>query len=489
MTYKEREPRKLVTLEVHLKDFSMRSTSDESSMNLSRGGAFIRMDAPYPEGTLIKYEIKVPDKDTISGAARVVWVREKPSEENDPPGVGIKFVKMSPESESLLDEVLAGGVVELVAVPDKPAKEEPEDKPDREAPAESPPDEPRKESPSPEEESSVEKIGQDSDNSAGKISSKTEPRDSPKEPKTEKKEEKRDSGDEVPSKKGIDQAKKESQKRSSPLIWIIGAAILAAVIWRLARSGSGEETRDQSNIETEPAAPAQTGADKEEQPIPKPEETPSPASPRQPQELPSEPAAAEEPPAQESAAPEEPPAEEPTAQEQATPEPEAESAAATGRTEEAVTAPAAETTRLIVDTSPKGATILIDGVAQAGVTPMKLQVEKGKTIEITAKLPGFLTHEESFTAKQKNDKLAIGLDAARIKFKINSKPDGTRILIDGKWNGNTPRTFLRRKYKPEFTFKLEKRGYQSIEGIVTEKDWFEQGRYYIFTFDEPLQPK
>ena len=112
MNKKDREPRKAVELEVHLRDFSLTMASDESSWNLSRGGAFIKMDTPYPKGTLVKFGIKAPGDKTISGAGMVAWQRAGSTREDEPSGVGLQDVDLG------LHDVELRNLADLVAAPD-----------------------------------------------------------------------------------------------------------------------------------------------------------------------------------------------------------------------------------------------------------------------------------------------------------------------------------------------------------------------------------
>ena len=96
-------------------------------MNLSRGGVFVKMVNPYRPGTLVKMQIQVPGDEQIVGPGRVVWRRESVSDEYGPSGMGVKFLKLSAESQKLLDKVLDGADGEMVAATAESGK--PVDKP------------------------------------------------------------------------------------------------------------------------------------------------------------------------------------------------------------------------------------------------------------------------------------------------------------------------------------------------------------------------
>jgi hypothetical protein len=74
---------------------------------------FIKSLHPAPTGTLLKIECEV-DKGpkAIRAVARVVWHREQ-DQPHSPSGMGVKFVKLDPDSASLIAEIVAkSGVLE-----------------------------------------------------------------------------------------------------------------------------------------------------------------------------------------------------------------------------------------------------------------------------------------------------------------------------------------------------------------------------------------
>lgn len=107
MRKNHREQRTPLELAVHLKDFSLTNELDERSWNLSRGGAFIKMAVPFEASTLVKFEMQAPGDKTITGVGKVAWQRPTGDDDGIPSGIGLKFVKLSNESELILDELLA----------------------------------------------------------------------------------------------------------------------------------------------------------------------------------------------------------------------------------------------------------------------------------------------------------------------------------------------------------------------------------------------
>lgn len=70
--------------------------------NVSRSGVFIRSKDPLPVGTEVNltFTVIMDDVETIEGAGRVVRVQD------DPPGMGVAFTKLTKYSEDLLARLL-----------------------------------------------------------------------------------------------------------------------------------------------------------------------------------------------------------------------------------------------------------------------------------------------------------------------------------------------------------------------------------------------
>ena len=76
---------------------------DEYVTNLSRSGAFIKTKTPLPVGTKVNLHFTVlhEDMETVTGVGEVVRVP------NDPPGVGVVFSELSPDSAAVIERMLA----------------------------------------------------------------------------------------------------------------------------------------------------------------------------------------------------------------------------------------------------------------------------------------------------------------------------------------------------------------------------------------------
>lgn len=71
--------------------------------NISQSGIFIRSDDPLPSGTTVnlRFTIIMDDMETIEGVGQVVRVS------HDPPGMGVVFVKLAPQSKQLIQRLLS----------------------------------------------------------------------------------------------------------------------------------------------------------------------------------------------------------------------------------------------------------------------------------------------------------------------------------------------------------------------------------------------
>ena len=513
MSYTEREPRKAVELEILMKDFSFIKTAEESSLNLSQGGAFIKMDEPYPTGTLVKFKLKTPDDKVIDGVGKVAWFRKANSDSTVPSGVGIKFLKMSDEGRAALEKILETAEVivpepEILPAEEKAAAEKTSDAPPEAkistAPASRksvPPEmsgEPTSAPAEPKEAEAEERVSTDPDTNRAYNAKKTQTISFPpkglvrteaeeKAPSTESADESSAGGrDSEAAEKEASAAVAASAAVESPSVAVEaatdtnkvtpseggsgGTKLLVAAIVVIAAAiglwavfgmdgGAGAPPTEPSEPTAEPPQAAPSPADEAPEPPPTPPPTPMQAAP-----VNEAPAAA----ADEGSAPQA--------------EPATAAAAEPAPVSEEMTA-----VEVVVD--PPEATLTVNDVAQTGSSPFQVQLPKDKESTLIARAAGFITQTVPFTPSEETPSAHINLLPARIKFDISSTPPGARILIDGKFNGTTPYTFLRKKYKPDYHWKIEKKGYESVEGTIPEDQWVEEGRYYIFTLNAELPRK
>jgi uncharacterized protein (TIGR02266 family) len=102
-----RDKRTLLSLKIRYKSATLEDFIERYSIDISRGGVFIKAKKPLAVGTLLKFEFMLQDQSTlIHGVGRVVWRRDQSeADPHNPSGMGIKFIKMDPESRSVVQRI------------------------------------------------------------------------------------------------------------------------------------------------------------------------------------------------------------------------------------------------------------------------------------------------------------------------------------------------------------------------------------------------
>lgn len=105
-----KDKRTLLSLKIRYKSATLEDFIERYSSDISRGGVFIKAKKPLAVGTLLKFEFILQDQSTlIHGVGRVVWRRdEAETDAENPSGMGIKFIKMDPESRSVVQRIAEG---------------------------------------------------------------------------------------------------------------------------------------------------------------------------------------------------------------------------------------------------------------------------------------------------------------------------------------------------------------------------------------------
>ena len=74
--------------------------------NISLGGMFVVSGEPRPAGTTLELSFKLPEQPApVRGRGRVAWVRERDEGLERPPGMGVRFLELTPGSRELIDRL------------------------------------------------------------------------------------------------------------------------------------------------------------------------------------------------------------------------------------------------------------------------------------------------------------------------------------------------------------------------------------------------
>src|SRR5437763_3437584 len=104
-----RDMRTPITLKIKFKSSNLDQFIERYSVDVSRGGIFIRTKEPLPVGTQLRFEFQLQDASSlIAGDGTVVWIREHdPARQGVAPGMGVRFDKLAAESQKVLDRILS----------------------------------------------------------------------------------------------------------------------------------------------------------------------------------------------------------------------------------------------------------------------------------------------------------------------------------------------------------------------------------------------
>src|SRR3954469_17705372 len=105
-----KDPRaRVLNMTVRYKSATVDEFIENHSHDISKGGIFIKTRAPFPAGTLLKFEVRIAeDQRLMQGVGRVVWRREpERAEDGFPAGMGIKFIKTVEGAAELISQIIA----------------------------------------------------------------------------------------------------------------------------------------------------------------------------------------------------------------------------------------------------------------------------------------------------------------------------------------------------------------------------------------------
>jgi len=98
-----------ITLRIRFKSASLDDFIARYGADVSPGGIFIRTKQPVEVGTALRFVFSLGDgSPLLAGTGTVAWVRESdPARANNIPGMGLRFDKLSPDSQHTHQLVLA----------------------------------------------------------------------------------------------------------------------------------------------------------------------------------------------------------------------------------------------------------------------------------------------------------------------------------------------------------------------------------------------
>ncbi|MCS6913556.1 MAG: TIGR02266 family protein [Myxococcales bacterium] len=104
-----RATRTPITLKIKFKSSSLDQFIERYSVDVSRGGIFIRTKEPLPVGTTLRFEFQLQDGSSlIGGEGTVVWNRAyDPNRIGVAPGMGVRFDKLTADSQRVLERILS----------------------------------------------------------------------------------------------------------------------------------------------------------------------------------------------------------------------------------------------------------------------------------------------------------------------------------------------------------------------------------------------
>src|SRR3982750_4794826 len=104
----DKDTRGPVNLRIKFRSESLQQFIERYGVDVSRGGIFIRTREPLPVGTRLKLDFQLVDAAPLfQGDGTVVWIREHDaSRAGVTPGMGVRFDRLTPESQTTLDTIL-----------------------------------------------------------------------------------------------------------------------------------------------------------------------------------------------------------------------------------------------------------------------------------------------------------------------------------------------------------------------------------------------
>ncbi|MEP6653059.1 MAG: TIGR02266 family protein [Myxococcales bacterium] len=103
-----KESRPPINLRIKFRSESVEQFIERYAVDVSRGGIFIRTREPLAVGTQLKLDFQFQNGTPLmAGDGTVVWIREFDANRTTvPPGMGVRFDKLTPESQAVLEQLL-----------------------------------------------------------------------------------------------------------------------------------------------------------------------------------------------------------------------------------------------------------------------------------------------------------------------------------------------------------------------------------------------
>ena len=97
-----------LTMKIKFKSANLEQFIERYSVDVSKGGIFIRTKEPQAVGIQLRFEFQLQDgAPLIVGEGTVVWNRAPdPSKPSVAPGMGVRFDKLTPDSQERLEQIL-----------------------------------------------------------------------------------------------------------------------------------------------------------------------------------------------------------------------------------------------------------------------------------------------------------------------------------------------------------------------------------------------
>ena len=120
----------------------------------------------------------------------------------------------------------------------------------------------------------------------------------------------------------------------------------------------------------------------------------------------------------------------------------------------------ADSARVVIESEPPGATVLVNGTSR-GVTPLTLDQVPSGEIEVAVELEGYAPHRSQLVLKAGDDvRVDARLTVQPGALSVLAQPEAARIYINNEFKGETPLE-LDGLAPGEYRVRAERRGYEA----------------------------